>query len=126
MHNMDGFFIAKLIKTKDGKRDPTEGVQKVKKDDQPKENINKKKSTKGLGKRDRLALKGKKPRVVTKAPKEEVPKPQPSAPKKIVKPSKPEVENKTKVAKKSDEAANLKKRKTELLKKMIQKKNHGK
>lgn len=51
MHNMDGFFIAKLIKHKDGAR-PDEAADKVAK---PVRKI----STKGLGKRDRLKLKNK-------------------------------------------------------------------
>lgn len=56
MHNMDGFFIAKLIKTKNGAR-PEEGSDKT-----PQAPV-KKISTKGLGKRDRLKLKGKSKRV---------------------------------------------------------------
>lgn len=60
MHNMDGFFIAKLIKFQDGKREEIGvGDKKVV--------IKKKVSTKGLGKRDRMKLKGKK-KFVTKKP----------------------------------------------------------
>lgn len=55
MHNMDGFFIAKLIKHKDGPRpnlDDEEGATTTR-------SSSKKISTKGLGKRDRMKLKGK-------------------------------------------------------------------
>lgn len=50
MHNMDGFFIAKLIKHKDGARPEIAGSEKI----APVKIL----STKGLGKRDRLKLKG--------------------------------------------------------------------
>jgi 25S rRNA (cytosine2870-C5)-methyltransferase len=54
MHNMDGFFIAKLIKFQDGKRaEISEGGAE-------KKAVVKKVSTKGMGKRDRMKLKGKK------------------------------------------------------------------
>lgn len=53
MHNMDGFFIAKLIKHKDGPR-PDEADEDARKP--PAKKIV---STKGLGKRDRLKLKNK-------------------------------------------------------------------
>jgi len=67
MHNMDGFFIAKLIKTKDGKRE-LEGeeaeheasLKKTKVKRQTLASIPKKK----LGKRDRAALKSGKKLVV--------------------------------------------------------------
>ena len=53
MHNMDGFFIAKLIKLKDGKKeDKIETGETEKKS-------HKVISKKGLGKRDRMKLKNK-------------------------------------------------------------------
>lgn len=58
MHNMDGFFIAKLIKHADGPR-PEFG------DDEKPAPV-KKISTKGLGKRDRLKLKSKKTAKLSK------------------------------------------------------------
>ena len=68
MHNMDGFFIAKFIKTKDGARE-IEGDndgQTAAATHSRKAPINKK----GLGKRDRMALKqGKKPRLSNKPAK---------------------------------------------------------
>ena len=59
MHNMDGFFIAKLIKLQDGKRPEIDAKVENKPDV-------KKVSTKGLGKRDRMKLKGKKKMHVKK------------------------------------------------------------
>ena len=59
MHNMDGFFIAKLIKLQDGKRPEID----AKVENKPEV---KKVSTKGLGKRDRMKLKGKKKMHVKK------------------------------------------------------------
>lgn len=67
MHNMDGFYIAKLIKFKDGKR-PEIDTKTEKKVEV------RKISTKGLGKRDRMKLKGKKRPVMKKPePVEEQP-----------------------------------------------------
>ena len=72
MHNMDGFFIAKLIKTKDGPRiDPTDAVRKA--EHEEKKEV-KKISKKGLGKRDRLAIKkGKNPNNFTNQLKKRAP-----------------------------------------------------
>lgn len=67
MHNMDGFFIAKLVKYKDGKKETVEDGETEKK-------VEKKISTKGLGKRDRMKLKNKGKKVLTKAPESEAPK----------------------------------------------------
>jgi 25S rRNA (cytosine2870-C5)-methyltransferase len=58
MHNMDGFFIAKIIKVKDGKR------EQVMEPDEPlpvEETVEKKQTKRSLGKRDRLRLKANLP-----------------------------------------------------------------
>ena len=58
MHNMDGFFIAKMIKVKDGKR---EEVQEIEEPVAQQEVVVEKKSKNSLGKRDRLRLKANLP-----------------------------------------------------------------
>jgi 25S rRNA (cytosine2870-C5)-methyltransferase len=57
MHNMDGFFIAKIIKVKDGKREDVEEKEEPTTQEVTVEN----KSKKSLGKRDRLRLKANLP-----------------------------------------------------------------
>lgn len=69
MHNMDGFFIAKLIKNKDGKR-LQEGEETTKKTPKSHETQNIV-SKKGMGKRDRMKLKGKKKHSKVSAHKKE-------------------------------------------------------
>lgn len=139
MHNMDGFFIAKLIKTKDGARalNPEEAEleaahKKSKVKRQTLASIPKKK----LGKRDRAAIKsGKKlvvrgPRVKSDVNPEqldekqhhkepvlkETAKPAPAAPKKPIK------ENKQPVKAPAEPAEVLSKRRAELLTKLAEKK----
>lgn len=58
MHNMDGFFIAKMIKVKDGKR------EQVGENEEPiVEEVAETKPSKSLGKRDRLRLKANLPTI---------------------------------------------------------------
>ena len=140
MHNMDGFFIAKLIKTKDGPRiDPTDAVRKA--EHEEKKEV-KKISKKGLGKRDRLAIKkGKNPNNFTNQLKKRAPeKEQPEAEANEVEEP---VEKKTKASPKQAKpvqkeavpqkpseadtvsAGELKKRKLELLRKLAMKKKQA-
>lgn len=139
MHNMDGFFIAKLIKTKDGARalnpedaelEAAHKKSKVKR--QTLASIPKKK----LGKRDRAAIKSGK-KLVVRGPRvksdinpeqldekqlhqepvlKETPKPAPVAPKKPVK----ETKQPAKAAAEPVEV--LSKRRAELLTKLAEKK----
>lgn len=90
MHNMDGFFIAKLIKLKDGpKVDPNE----EKREKKPTSKLIAKISKKGMGKRDRMALKkGKLPitSLTKRAPEttdEFIETPKQDAPKKTAAPA---------------------------------------
>ena len=139
MHNMDGFFIAKLIKTKDGPRiDPTDALRKA-------EHVEKKEvrkiSKKGLGKRDRLAIKkGKNPanfnQLKKRAPQKEEQEAEVQQPEEKVekvskistkqpKQAQTEVHQKKTAKPDTESADHLKQRKIELLKKLALKKKQA-
>ena len=60
MHNMDGFYVAKLVKVKDGKKEMEGDAVVV---GEKKEFF---KPSKGMGKRDRLRMQGKLPKMMPK------------------------------------------------------------